>query len=153
VLDEFDLKILTVLQNNADLSLAEICKAVGIGSASAASKRIKELRKQGYIHKTVAIVNHDLLGYNFRTVTSVVTSKPYRDADELKARLAKIKGVVSAYETLGAGEILLLTVSRNLEEYREMIREISGISGVESIRTTVLSKVLFDRELATMTLD
>ncbi|MEM0158972.1 MAG: Lrp/AsnC family transcriptional regulator [Thermoplasmataceae archaeon] len=151
MLDEYDLKILGVLQVNADLSLSEICKAVGIGSASAASKRLKELRKKGFIHKTVAIVDHELLGYKFRTLTTIRMGNMRNNGSRIIEKLSKLNGVMAAYETLGENEILLITVSKDLEQYQHLISAIREIDGVETMKTKILSKVLFENELPTLT--
>ena len=55
-MNEIDKKILSILQINADIPIAELSKKVGL-SATPCWARINKLYKQGYIKKKVAIVD------------------------------------------------------------------------------------------------
>ncbi|MHB1741863.1 MAG: Lrp/AsnC family transcriptional regulator [Thermoplasmataceae archaeon] len=50
-LDEVDYKILKILESDSNTNLTEIGKRVGIFSASAISRRIKNMKKDGIIER------------------------------------------------------------------------------------------------------
>ena len=60
-LDAIDRKILTVLQEDASLSVAEIGDRVGL-SSTPCWKRIQRLEAEGVIQKRVALVDQDKIG-------------------------------------------------------------------------------------------
>lgn len=60
-LDETDRKILRLVQANADLGIEEIAKHVG-SSRTPVWTRLKKLKAQGVIRKTVALLDAEQLG-------------------------------------------------------------------------------------------
>ncbi len=60
-LDELDQKILRVVQTNADLGIEEIAAQVG-SSRTPVWTRLKKLKAQGVIRKTVALLDPEKLG-------------------------------------------------------------------------------------------
>ena len=63
ILNDIDKKILAVLQDNADIPIAELSKKVNL-SATPCWARINKLYKQGYILKKVAVVDRLKLNLN-----------------------------------------------------------------------------------------
>jgi Lrp/AsnC family transcriptional regulator, leucine-responsive regulatory protein len=61
MIDSTDKKILSILQENARLSNAEIADKVGL-TASSVHERVKKLEKKGILKGYVAIVDADKLG-------------------------------------------------------------------------------------------
>src|SRR6478735_106746 len=60
-LDRIDRKILSSLQENGRLSMAELANAVGLSKTPVAA-RVRRLEKDGYILGYTALVDHDRLG-------------------------------------------------------------------------------------------
>src|ERR1700676_2490943 len=71
-LDAIDRKILTVLQEDASLSVAEIGSRVGL-SSTPCWKRIQRLEADGVIQKRVALVDQDRIGLNISVFVSIET--------------------------------------------------------------------------------
>ena len=64
-LDSSDVKILTLLQQDASLSTAEVAERVGL-SQSVCWRRIQRLREDGYIKAMVALVDRQKLGFKIQ---------------------------------------------------------------------------------------
>jgi Lrp/AsnC family leucine-responsive transcriptional regulator len=64
-LDGFDLKLLKLLQIDAQQPVADIAEAVGL-SAPACYRRIRRLRETGVIEREIAIVRPRTLGWPSR---------------------------------------------------------------------------------------
>jgi Lrp/AsnC family leucine-responsive transcriptional regulator len=80
VLDQHDQKILTLLQENARLTFAEIGRQVHL-SSPAVAERVKRLEEAGVIAGYAARVNLRKLGYSFEALVQVtVESHPALDA-------------------------------------------------------------------------
>src|SRR5580698_6838853 len=71
-MDAIDRKIVTLLQDDASLSLAQIAHRVGL-SQSPCWKRIQRLEKAGVILKRVALVNPESIGMGLTVFVSIET--------------------------------------------------------------------------------
>jgi Lrp/AsnC family transcriptional regulator len=71
-MDAIDRKILTVLQEDASLSVAEIGARVGL-SSTPCWKRIQRLEGEGVIQRRVALVDQDKLGLGVTVFVSIET--------------------------------------------------------------------------------
>ena len=71
-MDAIDKKILTVLQEDASLSVAEIGQRVGL-SSTPCWKRIQRLESDGVIQKRVALVDQDKIGLGVTVFVSIET--------------------------------------------------------------------------------
>ena len=72
-LDAIDRKILTVLQEDASLSVAEIGDRVGL-SSTPCWKRIQRLEADGVILRRVALVDQNKIGLGISVFVSVESS-------------------------------------------------------------------------------
>jgi Lrp/AsnC family leucine-responsive transcriptional regulator len=61
MIDPTDRKIISILQDNARLSNAEIAEKVGL-TASSVHERVKKLERKGILKRYVAVVDADMLG-------------------------------------------------------------------------------------------
>ena len=75
ILDHTDRRILSLLQDDATLSVSDIAEKVGL-SATPCWKRIKRLEKDGIIERRVAILNRDRLGLGVTVIVAVADAVP-----------------------------------------------------------------------------
>lgn len=137
-MDNFDRRILKVLQEDSSLSLKEIGMKVGLFSPSAISKRINILKNNGYIKKTGAVIDYGKLGYSFTTLTLIRGRYGSNYKDTIAEKLNKIKGVVSVYFLLGDVDFVIYTVTRNKDEYSKILDTISSIPEIERSDTRTI---------------
>ncbi len=88
-LDAIDRKILTVLQEDASLSVAEIGDRVGL-SSTPCWKRIQRLEAEGIILRRVALVDQNKIGLGISVFVSI------ESGDHSEAWLKKFANAVSA---------------------------------------------------------
>lgn len=72
-MDAIDTKILTLLQEDTSISIAELAQKVGL-SQTPCWKRIQRLEAQGVIEKRVALVNPEKIGLGLTVFVSIETS-------------------------------------------------------------------------------
>src|SRR6267142_2492087 len=77
-LDAIDRKILTVMQDDASLSVAEIGQRVGL-SSTPCWKRLQRLEAEGVITGRVALLNPDKLGLGITVFVSIETGDHSQD--------------------------------------------------------------------------
>lgn len=142
-LDAVDLKILAELQADASRSSAEISEAVGI-STSTCSNRIKRLTVEGYVKKTVALLNRDKL--DMRTQFFVKVNVQQHDPQYIRdftERMKTMPEVLECHVLLGAFDFLLRVITPDLHAYEDFyFKKLSCIPGVREASTFVsLSEV------------
>jgi Lrp/AsnC family transcriptional regulator len=116
-LDAIDRKILTVLQEDASLSVAEIGDRVGL-SSTPCWKRIQRLEADGVILKRVALVDQNKIGLGLSVFVSVESS------DHSDAWLKRFAEAVSAmpevmefYRMAGDVDYMLRVVIPDMQSY------------------------------------
>ncbi|QRM53986.1 Lrp/AsnC family transcriptional regulator [Sinorhizobium sp. BG8] len=70
MLDEIDIRMLTLLSNNARVSLKELAGAVGLSSPSAA-ERLRKLEERGVVEGYAVAINHAAVGYTLQAIVRV----------------------------------------------------------------------------------
>ena len=116
-IDTIDRKILTVLQENAALSVAEIGERVGL-SSTPCWKRIQRLEADGIIKGKVALVDQNKIGLGISVFVSV------ESADHSEAWLKKFAEAVSSmpevmefYRMAGDVDYMLRVVVADMQSY------------------------------------
>lgn len=116
-MDAIDKKILTVLQDNAALSVAEIGSRVGL-SSTPCWKRIQRLEADGIIQRRVALVDQDRIGLGVTVFVSVETAD---HSQEWLGRFAKVVGampeVMEFYRMAGDVDYMLRVVVPDIAGY------------------------------------
>jgi len=143
-LDAIDMKILTLLQQDASLSTAELAERVGV-SQSPCWRRIQRLREEGYIKATVAIVDRQKLGYMMQIFAQVKMS---RLTDEARAELVRqinnTPEIVECYTVFGEMDVMMKVVAPDVIWYQEfvfsVIMKLPGVQDVRSIVTLLETK-------------
>jgi len=116
-LDAIDRKILTVLQDDASLSVAEIGDRVGL-SSTPCWKRIQRLEAEGIILRRVALVDQNKIGLGISVFVSI------ESGDHSDAWLKKFADAVSAmpevmefYRMAGDVDYMLRVVVADMQSY------------------------------------
>jgi Lrp/AsnC family transcriptional regulator len=116
-MDATDRKILTLLQNDASLSVAEIGSRVGL-SSTPCWKRIQRLEAEGVIQKRVALIDQDKLGFGVTVFVSIETGDHSQD---WLARFADVVGampeVMEFYRMAGDVDYMLRVVVTDIQGY------------------------------------
>jgi len=138
-LDEVDIKILDILQDNADLTYAEIAKKVGV-STSTVFMRIKKLREQGYIKRIVAEVNPELLGYRLKAL--VFLSIDVKKFNQVVEALKGIPQVKEIYDVTGEWTLVCTLLVKDHAELSKTLDIIGSIDGVLGTSTLVVLRTM-----------
>ncbi len=144
MLDRFDLRILNLLKDNSEISLSDIGKRIGIFSPSAVSKRIHELKDQGYIKKYVALLDFEKMGYDFLTITFIKTRYEKNYARIVGEKLQKLPNVVAVYFILGDIDFIMFTINRNRKEYLTTMETLTAMEEIERSDSRVVAYTLKD---------
>lgn len=138
-LDDFDLKLLELLQADSQRPVPEIADAVGL-SAPACYRRIRRLRETGAIEREVAVVRPRTLGWPLSMIVLVTLEREgARTVDEMMRVLQTVPEVVEAWNVTGDHDFAVRMVARDMEGYDELARRLfAADERVRSFKTLVV---------------
>ena len=133
-MDAIDIKLLKLLQNNAELTVQELSSEVHL-STTPCWKRINQLKDNGYISKTVAIVDRKKVNSNVTAMVAVrVTDHNIERIQHLSKVIKKIPEVIECYRMSGETDYLLKVVVSDMESYDIFYKNL--IENVRSLKVT-----------------
>ncbi len=135
-LDRIDKTLISILQSQADLSLAAIGQKLGL-TKMAVSNRIKNLRKDGVLDGQYYRVNPHRVGQDYMIVTQVTCDVSGPEQEKLASKIAAIPGVQSVYLNFGPYDILFTARRRDKESAKRLLYQISRIGGIRTTLTTI----------------
>ena len=144
-LDSTDVRILGILQENADVSITDLGERVGL-SANGCWRRIKRLETEGIIKRRVALLDATMLGAG---LTVFVNLRAPEHSDSWLKRFAetvqKIPQVVEFYRLTGENDYLLKLQVADIAAYDAIykrlistmvLRDVSAAFAMEEIKHT-----------------
>ncbi len=116
-MDAIDIKLLKLLQHNAELTVQELSSEVHL-STTPCWKRINQLKDNGYINKTVALVNRKRVGSNVTAMVSVTVNTHDQEKINVFAETIKtIPEVIECYRMSGEIDYFLKVVVSDIDSY------------------------------------
>lgn len=130
-LDRADRHILTLLQENAQLTMQEIGAQVSL-SKTPVHERIKRLEREGFISRYVTLIDKKKLGNLLTVFCQVTLDKQTRDTfHEVNTALAALPEVLECNLVSGPFDYLVKIVIRDMETYNRFYQErLSVIAGI-----------------------
>lgn len=137
-LDQFERKILTLPQEDATRSTADIADRVGL-SQSPCWRRIQRLRDDGVIRAEVALVDRRKVGLTAQVFAQVKLSAHGRQhLDEFAEAIRGFPEVLECYVLMGPVDFMLRIVAADIDAYeRFFFEKLSRVPGVGEINSIV----------------
>jgi len=135
-MDDIDKKILSLLQNNADIPVAELSKKVNL-SSTPCWLRINKLYKQGYIKKKVAVI--DRAKINLSTVAFVQIRTSQHNMIWSKKFIEGVKEmdeVVEFYRLSGTTDYLLKVLVPSIDKFDEFYKKLTDKVDLSDVTTS-----------------
>lgn len=142
VLDERDRKILSLLQEDASLSVGDLADKVSL-SISACSRRIQRLEETGYVARRIAVLDRDRMGVP-TTVFALIKTAHHSDdwIDVFRKVVADIPEIVEAHRLTGNYDYILKVVLPRVEHYdviyKQIVRKVELFDVSASISMEIL---------------
>lgn len=149
MLDEYETKILQILQVDANLSTGAISERVGL-SVSPCWRRIDRLEREGFIKRRVALIDRKKVGLNAQVFAQVKLNAHGRaHLDEFASAIRDFPEVLECHVLMGPVDFMLRIVTADIEAYeRFFFEKLSRLPGVQEINSTVaLSEIKSTTEL------
>ncbi len=135
-LDAIDAKILSIIQDDAALPVAEVAEKVGL-SSSPCWRRIRRMEDGGLIKRRVTILNREKLGLGFEVFCSVKLTLPSKEnLDAFDRAVMGWPEVVQCATVTGSADYQLRVITRDMRAFDEFERNemlsLGLISNIES---------------------
>jgi Lrp/AsnC family leucine-responsive transcriptional regulator len=137
-LDEFDRKILAILQQDNMTPQRTIGEAVNL-SAPAVQRRIKRLTETGVIQANVAIVDPEAVGQSITIFVEIeVFSETAEQIESAKREFANTPEIQQCYYVTGEADFILVITVPTMADYEVLTRRLFfGNNNVKRFRTFV----------------
>lgn len=140
-LDAQDTDILTALQSDARLTVAELSEKVRL-STSPTWRRVKRLEEAGVITGYQAVLDRRTLGWGVLAFISVsIEDHSEAQARSFEKAVAALPEIVACWSIAGSSDFLLQVVGRDLDSYAEFaMTTIRRLPGIKAMHTTFTLK-------------
>lgn len=119
IIDEYDLKLLRLLQKNNRLTTEELSGEVNL-SQSAVQRRITKLRSEKIIEADVSIISQKALGLGITCVIDVILYEGNSKAiDSFKSEMTKCSEVSLCYYVTGSYDFVLIVNTKDMVHFEE----------------------------------
>jgi Lrp/AsnC family leucine-responsive transcriptional regulator len=121
--DEFDKKLLRLLQQNNRLTAEELADAVGL-SASAVQRRLKKLRDEKVIEADVSIISPEVAGIGITCIVDVILEKGNSPAlEKFKSAMLKCTEVMQCYYVTGTYDFVIIVNAEDMRQYEAFTKK------------------------------
>ena len=140
-LDDIDLRILTILYNDADINNKELAAKIGI-APSTCLERVKRLKSSGVIKNAFIDVNFKNIGGNIEAIAAI-RLQPYSEeiVNQLRDDLLKLPEIVSLYHMGGSYDYFIHMSVKDSEHLRQFV--FNAVTSREEV-TTVETSLIFE---------
>jgi len=142
-LDELDKVILSILQDDARTSFADMARRLKV-SEGTIHLRVKKLEEKGAIEGFHARLSPGKVGKDLTAIVSV-KADPALYAEVL-GRIVGMEDVYEVFDMTGEFYAVLKVRAADIESLAKIIDKIGGIEGVVSTQTDVVLKTLKDQQ-------
>jgi Lrp/AsnC family transcriptional regulator, leucine-responsive regulatory protein len=120
-LDTIDKTILRMLQTQGDVSNAELARLTHL-SAPAVSARIKRLRDEGFIARTVTVLNRERLGFDLVCFIHIsLSAHRVTEEEKLRDAVAAMPEVLECFHITGEYDYVLKVVARDRGHLEQLV--------------------------------
>lgn len=144
-LDATDRKILEILQNDSNITNAQLAKEIGLSPAPTL-ERVNKLEGAGVIKSYHAVI--DPASVNLGVGTFVMATLKGHNKENIDKFVSAINGideVIECHHITGAGDFILKLVSTDIASYQQlMLEKVSNIDVVDSLQTMVILSTFKD---------
>ncbi len=140
-LDDIDLRILTMLYENADITNKELASQIGI-APSTCLERVKRMKANDIIKGAFVDINFKNIGGNIEAIAAI-RLQPYSEeiVNQLRNDLLKLPEIVSLYHMGGSYDYFIHMAVKDSEHLRQFV--FNAITSRDEV-TTVETSLIFE---------
>ena len=142
-IDQFDRKILALLQDDGRLTTGELSERINL-SPSQCSRRRQRLEEEGFIRGYRAVLDRDLLGFSLTNMVTVTLATHNRDNAQRFAELvSRLPEVQEAHALTGEMDYILKVVTPDLKSLANFVNQVLlPHEAVQHVKTAIVLETL-----------
>jgi Lrp/AsnC family leucine-responsive transcriptional regulator len=123
-LDNFDLKILKIMQQSNRVPSDRIAEQIGL-SPAAVQRRIKRMREQNVIQADISVVNPQAVGLGVTIIVEVTLERERSDLlDFFKKEMMGNPAVQQCFYVTGSADFILVVTAIDMDDYESFTRDV-----------------------------
>jgi Lrp/AsnC family transcriptional regulator for asnA, asnC and gidA len=138
-IDELDLKIISHLQENGRIPVAELAKRLN-QPENTVRYRIERLLKNGVIRRFTALVDPRALGLNVSA--AVMFKVDPKKLDQLLEKLTSMKDVTNIYQLSGEWDLIAVVFAKDIQDLHERVEELRRAEGVKEMNVMITTRII-----------
>lgn len=140
-MDDFDRKILRVLQEQPDLTMTDLADRVGL-SHTPCWRRLKRLEEEGVILGRALLLDARKLGFGTDVFAHVKVKRHEESVlEEFEAAALACPEIVECFLMSGEDDFLLRVVAEDVAEYEKLLKRVLlHLPGVQSVSSSFALK-------------
>lgn len=150
MIDDIDIKILTIIQNNGRLTNAELARQLDM-APSGVLERVKKLEKRGVISAYEVRLDPKRLGLSVTAFIHVLSSDTV-GSTEVGRQLALIPEILEVHWIAGDYNYLVKTRLRTATDLTDLLKKFGAIAGLRDTRTTLVLETLKEGQALSATM-
>lgn len=139
MLDPFDIKILGVWQDRGDVGPVEMAQLINL-SASQCSRRMQQLRKDGYVRAVRMALEPAKVGIGISAyVLLTMQSHSPEAAETFRKRVIELDQVLECQKLTGAADMIVKIATKDLATFNDLLtKEILGSPEVATAQSSII---------------
>jgi Lrp/AsnC family transcriptional regulator, leucine-responsive regulatory protein len=144
-LDRIDKIILSHLQREGNMALAELAEKVGL-SASSCHRRVKLLEQQGIISGYSASLDRKSLGLaNEFFVEVSLTAQTEEAFEKFEKQVQRVQEILECHLMSGQFDYLLRVIAKDAEDYERIHRtKLARLPGIQRMQSSLALRTVKD---------
>lgn len=144
-IDNIDLKIISLLNEDAKTPYTEIAKKVFVSSGTV-HVRMKKLEDMGIVKSATLNIDFSKLGYDISAFLGIYLEKSSL-YDTVIDKLTTISEVISAYYTTGNYSIFAKIICKDTNHLRTVLDNIQKVEGIDRTETLIVLEESINRPI------
>jgi Lrp/AsnC family transcriptional regulator for asnA, asnC and gidA len=148
-IDNIDLKIISLLNEDAKTPYTEIAKKVFVSSGTV-HVRMRKLEDLGVVKSATLNIDFSKLGYDISAFLGIYLEKSSL-YDNVIEKLKGISEVINAYYTTGNYSIFAKIICKDTNHLRDVLNKIQLVEGIDRTETLIVLEESINRPIQLMT--
>jgi Lrp/AsnC family transcriptional regulator for asnA, asnC and gidA len=144
-IDNVDLKIISLLNDDAKTPYTEIAKKVFVSSGTV-HVRMRKLEEMGIVKSATLNIDFSKLGYDISAFLGIYLEKSSL-YDAVIANLKQIPEVINAYYTTGNYSIFAKIICKDTNHLRTVLDNIQKVDGIDRTETLIVLEESINRPI------
>jgi len=123
-IDDFDRKILAIMQVSNRTTSEQIAEEIGL-SAAAVQRRIKKMREQKIIQADISVIDQQAVDRPLTLVVQITLERERADLiDQFKKEMKQTSAVQQCYYVTGSADFMLIITAKDMQDYEAFTRKV-----------------------------